>query len=745
MSTPSSPDPGQRHPLAAGPATGATVGAAAGAAFPEASQAAAKEAADLARQARRLSMWARVVLVPVAIIGAVLSYQSLYKAALPTFGPYLAAGFPLLVDLLILGASLQYVAGAKIGRPMTGWRLTAHCGVAGTLILNALAARELGEVPWHITAPAVWAVLVELTGKQVLGQWKAAHHGPVTHIAPSLWLSAPIESVRTRLLMARTGLRDAHQARIGVGTAAAAREALNLALPRRTNPRRDAKRVRRVVNRQMRAGSLPPAAVLDAVGWTSPDGERSERSPEIILRSVVQEILRPTEPEAPALRTSSADATTVVFGDPSAPTAVFAHTPAQGLPLLNGVNGVNGANGAGSANGAGGSSNGVNGANGGANGQAGDGARRTPASAHPAPGRQLTTPDGTPIVPGHRVVVLPDTEPLSSQLRYTVDPVTGAQVAYAHTGQALANARTPAAFPNGTAPHPAGVQQPAAFAQDNRQDVRNGMTDASAVPAGYAGPGSAPVHATGEAAAAANGSGRSGGPSVAQAPGAGPVQSADSVDSADSAARFASSAAALTAPSYQPGAPAAGPVTGPPTGSLWAAAQARTNGPSDPPTGSLPLVPSTPAAPAAPVPTSPMPEASRGRPVTGASTLDRNGSWAPTAPLQQSTPGADAVAPIDLIDSDDDWADEQDQPTTPTRTSSGQATQTGSIPISGRATAKQKEERLNIAVRILNGNPDITGPELRSALETQGWVVSDRTAARLLGEARQIPPLTVRY
>lgn len=140
-----------------------------------------------------------------------------------------------------------------------------------------------------------------------------------------------------------------------------------------------------------------------------------------------------------------------------------------------------------------------------------------------------------------------------------------------------------------------------------------------------------------------------------------------------------------------------------------------------------------------------MPEASRGRPVTGASTLDRNGSWAPTAPLQQSTPGADAVAPIDLIDSDDDWADEQDQPTTPTRTSSGQATQTGSIPISGRATAKQKEERLNIAVRILNGNPDITGPELRSALETQGWVVSDRTAARLLGEARQIPPLTVRY
>jgi hypothetical protein len=256
----------------------------------------ADDVAALARQSRRLSMWARVVLVPVAVIGAVLSYQSLYKAAEPTFGPYLAAGFPLLVDLLILGASLQYVAGAKIGRPMTGWRLTAHCGVAGTLVLNALAARELGEVPWHVTAPAVWAVLVELTGKQVLGQWRAAHRGPAASIAPSLWLSAPIESIRTRLLMARTGLADAHQARIGVGTAAAAREALNLSLPRRVNPRRDARRVRRVVNRQLRAGSLAPEAVMDAVGWSDLE-QHPDRSPETILRAVVQSILRP-EPAA---------------------------------------------------------------------------------------------------------------------------------------------------------------------------------------------------------------------------------------------------------------------------------------------------------------------------------------------------------------------------------------------------------------------------------------------------------------
>ncbi|MBT0771360.1 DUF2637 domain-containing protein [Kineosporia sp. J2-2] len=251
----------------------------------------------LARQAQRLALWARIVLVPVAVIGAVLSYRSLYKAALPTFGPQLAAGFPLLVDLLILGASLQYVAGAKVGRPMNGWRLTAHLGVAGTLVLNALAAHELGEVPWHVTAPAVWAVLVELTGKQVLGQWKAVHHGQRAAIAVSLWLSAPIESARTRLLMARTGLVDATVARIQVGTVAAAREALLLSLPRRASARRDARRVRRVVNRQLRAGSLPPAAVLGAVGW---NGDlRSDLTPENILRAVVQNILHPVAP-APA-------------------------------------------------------------------------------------------------------------------------------------------------------------------------------------------------------------------------------------------------------------------------------------------------------------------------------------------------------------------------------------------------------------------------------------------------------------
>jgi hypothetical protein len=262
-------------------------------------------AEQAARQARRLGFWARVVLVPVAVIGAVLSFRSLYQAAVPTFGDYLAAGFPLLVDLLILGASLQYVAGAKIGRPMAGWRLTAHAGVAGTLVLNALAAKELGEVPWHVTAPAVWAVLVELTAKQVLGEWKATHTARADSISLPLWMTAPIESVRTRLLMFRTGITDAHRARIAVGVNAAAREALRLALPRR-----NARRVRRIINRQLRAGSLTPVAILRPLGWTRGGVILNNARPEVILQAVLQEVLDPGAP-------TQADADVVVQNAPA--------------------------------------------------------------------------------------------------------------------------------------------------------------------------------------------------------------------------------------------------------------------------------------------------------------------------------------------------------------------------------------------------------------------------------------------
>jgi hypothetical protein len=260
-------------------------------------------------QARRLHFSACLVLVPVAGLGAVLSFRSLYDAASSIFGERYATGFPLLVDLLILGASQQYVAGAKVGQPMPGWRITAHAGVAATLVLNAMAAEHLREIPWHIAAPAVWAILVELTAKQVLGEWKTDHGARPVSIPASLWFTAPVESLRTKLLMLRTGIGDAALARNAVGVHAAAREALRLALPDGHG-----RRVRKIINRQLRAGSLPPTAILVPLGWcAAPTQVDGDARPETILRAVLKGVLDPVSqtPRSPE-STTQASATAEV-------------------------------------------------------------------------------------------------------------------------------------------------------------------------------------------------------------------------------------------------------------------------------------------------------------------------------------------------------------------------------------------------------------------------------------------------
>ena len=230
-----------------------------------------------------LRLIAGVILAVVAACGAVLSYRSLYVAAVPTFGR-LAYGFPVLVDALVLGASLQYVAGVRAGRPRPGWRWTAHAGVAGTVALNALAAPTPGAVPWHVTAPLVWSVLVELTARDALGDWRAEHRVPQDRIPGRLWLTAPVESARTWLRMARMGVADHGAARTGVGVHAAAVEALRLSLPHRSG-----REVRRVLARQLRAGSLAPVQVLDAIGWSG--GQVSARDPGQVLRSALAAVL----------------------------------------------------------------------------------------------------------------------------------------------------------------------------------------------------------------------------------------------------------------------------------------------------------------------------------------------------------------------------------------------------------------------------------------------------------------------
>ena len=210
------------------------------------------------------------VLSTVALVGAVLSWLSLYRAAVGTFGPVLAAGFPLLTDCLILGAALAHIAGAKVGRPRAGWRLTAHAAVVGTIALNALASPDLAHVPWHVVAPAVWSVLVELAGREVIGEWRAAHRGEDERIPARLWLTSPRESARTWLRLARRVEGAQASARLEAALQSAAVEGIRIALPGHR-----ARRARRILISQVRAGSIDSAAVLR---WA--DGRAVGRSAE---------------------------------------------------------------------------------------------------------------------------------------------------------------------------------------------------------------------------------------------------------------------------------------------------------------------------------------------------------------------------------------------------------------------------------------------------------------------------------
>jgi hypothetical protein len=281
--------------------------------------------ADTGTLVRRLRIAAHVVLAVVAVIGAALSYTSLQAAAADVFHQSpLAYGFPLLVDALILGASLQYVAGSRDHTPgRTGWRATAHAGIAATLLLNALAAFApdgggAAAVPWHITAPAVWAVLVELYARTAAGHWRTEHVGIGLTIPLRLWITAPVESARTWLRQAR--LTAAVTARYDVGRHAAALEALRLTLPGRPG-----RRVRTVLRRQLRAGSLTADNVLTACGWNHCATDPVPRDPQQVLRTALTSDLEART--VPAARVHSVPAVVLGCAEPTEYTSIRLPAP----------------------------------------------------------------------------------------------------------------------------------------------------------------------------------------------------------------------------------------------------------------------------------------------------------------------------------------------------------------------------------------------------------------------------------
>lgn len=213
-----------------------------------------------------------LVLILVGFVGFALSFETLWQAAIPAFGP-LALGFPLLADLMIVGCLLQYIRTARMNAPMNGWRLAAHAGVAGTIFLNIVAS-PVHLIPWHVVPPVVWSVLCELVARQVLGQYKRTLNAPAEHISLRLWFTAPKQSAQAWLRRARV---NAGESWVSVAVLSDARSCVNACV---ADPA-----VRRVLKRQLRAGSLAPGDVLSVVGWHP--GATDQPTPEEALRAAL--------------------------------------------------------------------------------------------------------------------------------------------------------------------------------------------------------------------------------------------------------------------------------------------------------------------------------------------------------------------------------------------------------------------------------------------------------------------------
>ncbi len=242
------------------------------------------------RMIRRLTIAANVAALPVAVLGAVLSFHSLSRWALPLYGPGWNYVVPFVVDFVIVSASLKFIAGAKAGRVVPGWRLMAHAGVIATLVFNAQAARDWTQVLGMDWPPLVWSFYVELTAAELIGQWRDQHAVRRRRIRDKiplrLWITAPVESVRVWLRMERRLEGEQADARLEVGLYAAALAALDEALPDRGG-----RRVRGIIRRQLRAGSLRPHDILIPLGWHTDEPGLTTPQPRTVLRAVLRQAL----------------------------------------------------------------------------------------------------------------------------------------------------------------------------------------------------------------------------------------------------------------------------------------------------------------------------------------------------------------------------------------------------------------------------------------------------------------------
>jgi hypothetical protein len=211
----------------------------------------------------RPSRSAGASLALIAGIAGWLSYASVRSLAVTEMGPIAGSAFPLILDAAVLASSQYYLSSARINRPQHGYKMLTRALIVATIAINGAAAHDWRGILVHVIPPMVFAALVELRARQVLGDARAEHGRP-DRIPLKLWVTSPLESFRLSLWVARQGSFSAQ--RSARERQLTALEALRIAVPSRKGDGGRAKTARGLVARQLKAGSLDPRALVEATG-----------------------------------------------------------------------------------------------------------------------------------------------------------------------------------------------------------------------------------------------------------------------------------------------------------------------------------------------------------------------------------------------------------------------------------------------------------------------------------------------
>ena len=216
---------------------------------------------------------ATAALVLLAGIAGWLSYASVRAAAVHVFGPVGGSAFPVLLDAGVFAASEYYLASVRKVRPSFGFRTLTRALIAATVVINVSTATDARAALMHAVPPALFAALVELRARQILGDQRDALG--VERIPAKLWIVSPVRSFRITLHVARQGAHGAlWQQR---EQRAAALRALRIAVPGRGQ----ARRARRQAASAIRSGMLAPADLIAATGL---DDTADGTGPAAVLR-----------------------------------------------------------------------------------------------------------------------------------------------------------------------------------------------------------------------------------------------------------------------------------------------------------------------------------------------------------------------------------------------------------------------------------------------------------------------------